>query len=134
MSIGKNMQYRRMAIRSRDKMKTQITTDLDMKCDCEGYTVIPVLEFLNGREWCDNAKSFVSALRPSRVRICRDGCHLDAIGWRVTVWLNPDDTINRITQEVHLNLYGEKDETGFSKENGGDLSRWAFPKGKHHGE
>lgn len=107
-------------------MNTQETTDLDMESSCKGQMTIPVFEFLKGRPWGDEAKSFVSSLRPSRVRIVRDGKQCDSVAWRVTVWLNHDDTINLIEQEVVCNLYGETDEHGFTKQCGGDVVRWAM--------
>ncbi len=77
-----------------------------MESNAQGWMVIPVLEFLNGKPWNDMSKSFVSALRPSVVRLCRESATCDAITWRVTVWINKDDKIKRIEQEVSYNVYG----------------------------
>lgn len=74
--------------------------------DAEGYTVIDVLQFLNGRPWDEIALAYVHALRPSKIRVNNLDCwKLDATNWRVSVLLEPDDrTIKRITQEVAVGL------------------------------
>ena len=72
-----------------------------------GYTSIPVLEFLKGKPWNNMALNFVSALRPSGIRVTRDEITSDAVSWRVTVYLEDDDrTIQRIEQEVSVGLIG----------------------------
>ncbi|MES2367179.1 MAG: hypothetical protein V4563_14980 [Pseudomonadota bacterium] len=70
-----------------------------------GYTVIDVLQFLNGKPWDAVALAYVHALRPSHLRVVTTGIQLDAQTWRVTVWLNPDGkTIKHIEQEVEVGL------------------------------
>ncbi len=100
---------------------------VNMDSQCSSYTVIEVLEFLKGKPWGNEAKSFVSALRPSCVVICRKSIDLMAVNWRVRVWLNDDDTIRHIEQEVAVNIYSPitHDERGIPDcANGGDLNKW----------
>ena len=71
-----------------------------------GFTVIPVLQFLNGEPWDEVALAYVHALRPSRIRVNNTGTwKLDAMAWRVSVHLDADDrTIRKMTQEVKVGL------------------------------
>lgn len=71
-----------------------------------GYTVIPVLEFLNGEPYDDRALDFIHALRPSAIRsagpnemLTCDGCP-----WRVTVLLDERGAIKKMEQEVEVGL------------------------------
>jgi hypothetical protein len=86
-----------------------------------GYTSIPVLQGLWGTPWCNAAANFLPALRPSCVRVTRGEVTLDAVSWRVTVYLNADDTISRIEQEVEVGLVGFR--------NGQDASNYL--EGRH---
>lgn len=68
-----------------------------------GWLALPVLEFLKGRPYDDAARAAVTTLRPSAVRVIRDGwVKTDARVWRVTVYLKPDETVERIVQEVQF--------------------------------
>lgn len=69
-----------------------------------GYTSIPVLEFLKGREWDDIALAFVHGLRPECIRVTRGEQTCDSRTWRVTVIINEDNIIEEITQEVSVGL------------------------------
>lgn len=80
---------------------------------CSGVAVIHPLEFLHGAPWDDLALAWVSALRPSRVRVISDAEQCDSQVWRVTVYVS-DGTITSITQEVSVGL-------PISVENGHDL-------------
>jgi hypothetical protein len=71
-----------------------------------GSTSLPVLQQLWGTPWCNAAANFLPALRPSCVRVTRGEVTLDAVNWRVTVYLNDDNTISRIEQEVEVGLVG----------------------------
>lgn len=74
-----------------------------------GYSCssINVLEFLWGQPWNNLALNYVRSLRPSIVRVVKDGCCCDAKTWRVTVWLKDDDvTIKSIEQEVEVGVHG----------------------------
>lgn len=68
-----------------------------------GVAVIYPLEFLHGAPWDDLALAWVSALRPSRVRVISDAEQCDSQVWRVTVYVS-DGTITSIMQEVSVGL------------------------------
>lgn len=81
-----------------------------------GYACIEVLPFLKG--WHINeplVRAYVHSLRPSVVRVCRGGAQMNAQTWRVTIHLDNGDFINRIDQEVEVNL-------GSSFRNGHELA------------
>lgn len=71
-----------------------------------GWCVLPVLHFLWGRPWDDAAKNCLRSLRPSSVRTSRGEIKSDARCWRVTVYLTEDDRVERIDQEVEVELVG----------------------------
>jgi hypothetical protein len=65
------------------------------------WATLPVLQFLWGRPWDAVALSFVTTLRPSKLRVTRGEVTSDARWWRVTVYLAEDDrTVRKIEQEV----------------------------------
>ena len=68
------------------------------------YTVIEPLPFLHGHQWDDRALAYVDALRPSQVRVVTDGVKLNACCWRVTIYVNEHNFIERIEQEVQVGL------------------------------
>jgi hypothetical protein len=65
------------------------------------YTDIEVLEFLKGRKCDDFALSYISALRPSSIRITEGSCTCDSRPGRVTVFVK-NNIIERIEQEVTI--------------------------------
>ena len=69
-----------------------------------GYTVIRVLEFLNGRRWDDIALAYVHALRPSSIRVSAGIITCDCRAWRVTVMIDDNKIIDYIEQEVDVAL------------------------------
>ena len=71
-----------------------------------GWTVIRCLPELEGKPWSELAAAFLRALRPSAVRVVLpgEGVKTDAIVWRVTVYLTDRCTIERIEQEVEVDL------------------------------
>lgn len=71
-----------------------------------GYTTLEVLSFLKGRKLDDVVKSALCSLRPSEIRVCTTGCTADSHLWRVTIYLTPEETINRIEQEVQIGSFG----------------------------
>lgn len=73
-----------------------------------GHTVIPVLQDLWGTPWNQAAANFLQCLRPSLVRAVghRQAVTLDACTWRVTVYLDELQNIERIEQEVEVELEG----------------------------
>jgi hypothetical protein len=75
-----------------------------------GFTSIEVLHFLKGRKWDEIALGYVHAVRPSSIRVTTGVQTLDAYSWRVTVFVDENDTIERITQEVEVGLYGNVED------------------------
>jgi hypothetical protein len=74
-----------------------------------GWCVMPVLEFLNGRQLTRMAFNWLLAVKPTWVRIVRYGQPMtcDAVTNRVTIHLKEDGvTIDRIEQEVNVGLEG----------------------------
>ncbi len=72
---------------------------------CTGYTSINVLGFLKGLPLDNLALSYLHALRPSRVRVTHGETTTDACCWRVTVYLDKEDRIDHIEQEVEVGFY-----------------------------
>ncbi len=73
-----------------------------------GYLTLPVLLDLWGTAWNAAAANFLQCLRPSMVRVIgyRQSVTLDIANWRVTVYLDTDNKIDRIEQEVKVGLVG----------------------------
>lgn len=76
-----------------------------------GFTSLKVLTFLKGQPWDEMALCFVTALRPSSVRVVPGGIQLDSRLWRVTVWLRKG-VIDYIEQEVEVGLMPEMHGSG----------------------
>lgn len=74
-----------------------------------GYLSLPVLQFLWGQPWDDLALNLVHSLQPSALRVIYWGGveKTDAIRQRVTIYLNKDDTIRSMEQEVNVGLVGQ---------------------------
>ena len=65
------------------------------------YALIPVLQFLWGRQLDEAVRAYLPALRPSSVRVTIGEINLDARAWRVTIYVAKDTgLISRIEQEV----------------------------------
>jgi len=79
--------------------------------DSVGYTSIFVLPQLWGRPWDRDAMNVVHALRPSSVVVTRGEMNSDARCWRVAVYIDSDDRIRWIEQEVEVGLHER--ENGF---------------------
>jgi hypothetical protein len=79
------------------------------------YLSIDVLPLLKGKPWDDLALSYVSALRPSLIRVIKwgEGQAANAVTWRVTVNLDENNLIRKITQEVEV-CVPEGCTTGYS--------------------
>lgn len=88
-----------------------------------GWMTLDVLPELVGRPWNNAAANFLVCLRPSAVRVTYGSVTLDSYNWRVTVYLNQNGTIRRITQEVEVGL------TGFR--NGHDASLYLAHEDDH---
>jgi hypothetical protein len=69
-----------------------------------GWSSIKVLEFLNGKPWDNVALAYVHSLRPSSIRVTTGCITLDSRIWRVTVFVDDDNIIKYITQEVEVGL------------------------------
>jgi hypothetical protein len=70
-----------------------------------GYLSLKVLPFLDGCAWDEIALGFIHSLRPSFVRVIRNGCtHMDSWCWRVTVYLDSAGLIESVSQEVEVGL------------------------------
>jgi hypothetical protein len=66
-----------------------------------------VLEFLWGQPWNNLALNYVTALRPSSIRVSTGCVTADAYTWRVTVILERDErTIKLIEQECDVGIIG----------------------------
>jgi hypothetical protein len=77
---------------------------IEVKTDSQSYVSIIVLDFLNGKPFDDIAKAYISGLNPTSVRIIYDSEHLDARTGRVTVYLDDNDIIEKISQEITVHL------------------------------
>ena len=71
------------------------------------YGVIKVLPFLNGRKIDKIVMGYLHAIRPSIIEVIpfKGGHHLNCHTWRVRVFLNEDETIKFIEQEVEIGCY-----------------------------
>lgn len=72
------------------------------------FDVIPILEFLKGEIWGPEALAYVRSARPSVIRVVIEGTTMDAVHWRVTVFIDEKDIIKSIEQEVEIG-WNEKD-------------------------
>lgn len=69
-----------------------------------GWQTVPVFGWLWGEPYNEVARGFIHSLRPSSVRLARSSITCDSQIWRVTVWLDENDLIKRIEQEVEVEL------------------------------
>lgn len=69
-------------------------------CGVEGVASIEVLEFLKGMPFDNLIVAWLYSLHPSMIRVSYGEVCCDSYTDRVTVWLNADDTVEKITQEV----------------------------------
>lgn len=74
------------------------------KPQSRGFQSIEVLSFLKGKKWDEIALAYVNAVRPSCIRVTTGMCTLDGRTWRVTVIVDENDIIKKITQEVEVGL------------------------------
>jgi len=72
--------------------------------DRRSYLSIPVLTNLTGHPWDEIAMGYVQGLRPSSLRVVKGEETTDAQTWRVTVYLDDQDRISEIRQEVEVGL------------------------------
>ena len=79
-----------------------------MNNETYSYSSIPVLEFLQGLPYNHLTQCYIRSLRPSYIRIIKNGVvNLDGRVWRVTVFLKEDDIIDYIQQEVEVSCYDD---------------------------
>lgn len=69
-----------------------------------GYLNITVLPELTGCPWDEVAMGYVQGLRPSVLRVVKGEETTDGCTWRVTVYLDEQDRIKKIHQEVVVGL------------------------------
>jgi hypothetical protein len=67
-------------------------------------TSIQVLDFLKGKPWDEIALAYCMALRPTKIRVSKNGVHMDSQSGRITVWLAKGDKISSIDMEVSVPL------------------------------
>lgn len=72
------------------------------------YTSIECLQFLKGSLWNQGTLNYVHALRPSSIRVTEGCMKMDSRIWRVTVIINKDGIIKKISQEVEVGCIGFK--------------------------
>lgn len=66
---------------------------------------LDILPILIGKKWDDLALGIVHSVRPSSIRVVKNGfIKLDIRTWRVTIFLDENDCIERITQECTVGL------------------------------
>lgn len=63
-----------------------------------------VLEFLKGKPWDDVALAFVHGFRPSGIRVTKGVCTCDSRAWRVTVFVDENNIIEKVEQECEVGL------------------------------
>lgn len=76
------------------------------KFSYHSYTSIEIADILKNRKLDDTIFAYLSSFRPSYIRIIpfNKTQHCDSIPWRITIYLNEDETIETIKQEVCLEL------------------------------
>ena len=72
--------------------------------DVTGYADIEVLPFLKGKKWDEIAVGYVHGLRPDTIRVTTGMLKANAHVWRVTVIVDEENIIKKITQEVEVAL------------------------------
>lgn len=76
-----------------------------------GHSIIDVLPQLWGLPLCDLTLAYVHACRPSLIRVVRDWETTDSRPWRITIYVDNDDRVKKITQEVEVG-YGCGSDVG----------------------
>lgn len=68
------------------------------------YLNIPVLEFLKGRKWDEIALAYCHAMNPTSIRVTSGLIKLDSRIGRITVYVDDENKIEGIEQEVEIGL------------------------------
>jgi len=76
--------------------------------NCKKWVTIKVLEFLNDKPWNDVALGYINALRPSTICVTTGITAYDLQLWRVTVYVNDDNIIQEIVQEVEVGFFSDR--------------------------
>ena len=66
------------------------------------FTCVDVLPGLVGKPWDEYALAWCESLRPSAIRVTSDYVTLDSYLWRVTVMVDDNNIIKRVSQEVRV--------------------------------
>ncbi len=105
--------------------------DFDPKRESYCYTVIPVLEFLNGRPWNNMALNIIESVRPTAIEVVKPNgaVTLDCYSWRVRVYLDEKQLIERIEQEVQCGCVGFRNGQDISNYIKGNDSMLTTPQG-----
>lgn len=69
-----------------------------------GYGYMEILSFLTGKPWNKVAMGYVHAVRPSYIRVIKGEETTDSKVWRVSIYIDKDNIIEKIMQEVELGL------------------------------
>ena len=71
-----------------------------------GYTEVDVASCLIGNPWDDLALGILHGLSPTRIRVCPPGhgTQCDAQTGRITVYLDNDNLIDTVRQEIEIML------------------------------
>lgn len=69
-----------------------------------GFLVRKVLPELVGKTFDEYALGLIHSLRPSFIRVCKGSHTLDAVTWRVTVFIDDNNRIKEVVQEVEVGL------------------------------
>lgn len=86
-----------------------------------GWTEIDVLPELIGKKWGPIPLGLCHVVRPSSIRVTTGETKCDASTWRLTVYVDKDDIIQSLHQEVE---FGGTDEVG----SGYEMSEWLVKK------
>lgn len=87
-----------------------------------GGTTIPILEVLWGLPWGEIPLCFIRAVNPSYIRVTNGETKTDARPQRVTVYVDNNDVIERIEQEVTI-AGGSGSEMGLKLKNAKDEAK-----------
>lgn len=91
--------------------KDYLKTSLYEEPQSRAWTTIEVLSFLVGLKWNDLALQYCHALRPSAIRVSTGEIHCTSRNWRITVFVDGNNTITKIEQEV---VIGGKYGSGYT--------------------
>lgn len=94
------------------------------------YTEIEILNFLKGQKLSQGILNYIYAVNPSFLRIvksCRPGT-LNHHDQRVTIWLDVNHIVKKITQEVVVGCEGYEDAHEMDIKHGNDFRNGYYEK------